>query len=41
MRLDNLKKSLEVFRDAVVQQAKLNLKGQNKVSSGNLYNSIK
>jgi hypothetical protein len=41
MRLDNLKKSLEVFRDAVIQQAKLNLKGQNKVSSGNLYNSIK
>lgn len=41
MRLDNLKKALEVFRDAVVQQAKLNLKGQNKVSSGNLYNSIK
>jgi hypothetical protein len=41
MRLDNLKKSLEVFRDAVVQQARLNLKGQNKVSSGNLYNSIK
>lgn len=41
MRLENLKKSLEVFRDAVIQQAKLNLKGQNKVSSGNLYNSIK
>jgi hypothetical protein len=41
MRLENLKKSLEVFRDAVVQQSKLNLKGQNKVSSGNLYNSIK
>lgn len=41
MRLDNLKKSLEIFRDAVVQQAKINLKGQNKVSSGNLYNSIK
>jgi hypothetical protein len=41
MRLENLKKALEVFRDAVVQQAKLNLKGQNKVSSGNLYNSIK
>lgn len=41
MRLENLKKSLEVFRDAVVQQSKLNLKGQNKVASGNLYNSIK
>ncbi len=41
MRLENLKKALEVFRDAVVQQSKLNLKGQNKISSGNLYNSIK
>jgi hypothetical protein len=41
MRLEYLRKSLEVFRDAVVQQSKLNLKGQNKVSSGNLYNSIK
>jgi hypothetical protein len=41
MRLENLKKSLEIFRDAVIQQSKLNLKGQNKVSSGNLYNSIK
>lgn len=41
MRLENLKKALEEFSDAVIQQAKLNLKGQNKVSSGNLYNSIK
>jgi hypothetical protein len=41
MRLENLKKALEVFRDAVVQQSKLNLKGPNKISSGNLYNSIK
>lgn len=41
LEFDNLKKSLEVFRDAVIAEAKQNLKRQDKISSGGLYDSIK
>ena len=38
--LDNVKKEIDKFRNAVVKEAKNNLKKQGKSSSGNLYNSI-
>lgn len=38
---DNIKIALEAFRNRVIREARLNLKKQNKVSSGELYNSIK
>ena len=39
--LDHLKEALEEFRDAVIADAKQNLKRQDKVSSGGLYDGIK
>ena len=41
LEFDNLKESLETFRDAVIADAKANLKSQKKVSSGGLYDGIK
>lgn len=40
LEFDNLKESLETFRDAVIADAKRNLKSQDKVASGGLYDSI-
>lgn len=40
-QMAHLKASLETFRDAVISDAKRNLKAQDKVSSGKLYKSIK
>lgn len=39
--LDNLQIALEQLRDNVVNQAKKNLQGAKKISSGALYNSIR
>jgi len=39
--LDNLKKALETLRDNVVNASKKNLQGAKKITTGDLYNSIK
>ena len=41
LRFENLQKALTKYRDLVIDEAKSNLLRDGKVSSGNLYNSIK